>query len=56
MKIIKRFYDEDLKNMLMEQLDVHPSQVSMNYTEEPVEGSDYQTRTLFYIDVEEEGE
>lgn len=56
MKIIKRFYDEDLKNMLMEKFDLRPSQITMNYMEEPSEDSNL-TQTIFYIDIEEnEGE
>lgn len=57
MKIIKRFYDEDLRNMIMEKYDVKPSQVTSVYTEEcRGYGMDEHTEPVFYIELEEEGE
>ena len=53
MKIIKRFYEEDLKNMLMERLDVRPSQITMIHTKKVVgTGEGEHTEPVFYIEVE----
>lgn len=53
MKIIKRFYDEDFKNMLMEQYDLRPSQITMHYEEVPINEKGSSTEIIFYIDIEE---
>lgn len=57
MKFIKRFYDEDFKNILMKQYNVLPNQITMHYEEVPInEDMDSATEIVFYIDIEEEGE
>lgn len=56
MKYIKRFYDEDLRKMIIEKLDVKPSQVTSIYTEEVRGyGMGEHTEPVFYIEVEEDG-
>lgn len=57
MKIIKRFYDEDLRNIIMEKYDAKPSQVTSIYTEEVVGyGMGEHTEPVFYIELVEEGD
>lgn len=57
MKYIKRFYDEDLRKIIIEKLDVKPSQVTSVFTEEVVgQGMGERTEPVFYIEVEEDGE
>jgi len=56
MKIIKRLYDEDLRDLVMEKYDLRPSQVTSVFTEEVVgQGMDEHTEPVFYIEVEEDG-
>ena len=53
MKIIKRFDEEDLRNIIMEYCDVRPSQVTAYHTEETIGyGMGECTRPVFYIEVE----
>lgn len=57
MKYIRRFYDKDLRNMIIEKLNVKPSQVTPIYTEEVRGyGMDEHTEPIFYIEVEEDEE
>ena len=56
MKKLTRFYDEDLRAMVMEKYDLHPSQVTSVYTEEVKGyGMDEHTEPVYYIEVEEDG-
>lgn len=56
MKKIMRFYDEDLRSMVMERYDLRPEQVISVFTEEVVGyGMDEHTEPVFYIEVEEDG-
>ena len=57
MKYIKRFYDEDLRRLVIEKLNVKPSQVTSTYTEECVgygQGEHYEP--VFFIEVEEDAD
>jgi hypothetical protein len=55
MKYIKRFYDEDLRKMIIEKLNVKPSQVTSTYTEEcKGYGMGEHYEPIFYIEVEED--
>ena len=54
MKIIKRFYDEDLRALLMEHYNLRPDQVTSIYTEELDEREE--PYPVFYIEVEGDGE
>ena len=57
MKRIMRFYDEDLRAMIMEKYDLRPDQVSSVYTEEcQGYGMNEHIEPVFYIEVEEDGE
>lgn len=53
MKTIMRFYDTDLMDIMMKWFNLKPEQITMNYSEEPVEGSETLTQPIFYIDIEE---
>ena len=56
MKKLMRFYDEDLRAMIMEKYDLRPEQVRSVFTEEIVGyGLDEHTEPIFYIEVEEDG-
>ena len=56
MKRIMRFYDEDLKEMVMEKYDLRPDQVMTVYTEEVKGyGLGEHVEPVFYIEVEEDG-
>ena len=52
MKIIKRFYDDDLRELLMEKYDLRPEQVTSTFTQDV----DFygNTTDVFYIEVEED--
>lgn len=50
MKKLLRFYEDDLKNIIMEQYDVRPSQITSIYTEDYDEGEHLEP--IFYIEVE----
>ena len=57
MKRIMRFYDEDLRNMIMEKYDLRPDQVTSIYTEEcHGYGMNEHVEPVFYIEVEEDEE
>jgi hypothetical protein len=54
-KLITRFYEEDLKKLVIEHLDVKPSQVTCIYTEEcRGYGMGEHMEPVFYIEVEED--
>jgi len=54
MQLIKRFYEEDLKKIIMEQLDVKPTQVMCIHTQEcRGYGMDEHMEPVFYIEVTE---
>ena len=54
MQLIKRFYEEDLKKLVIEKLDVKPSQVTTVYTEEcRGYGMDEHMEPVFYKEVTE---
>jgi Zn-dependent oligopeptidase len=56
MKKLTRFYEEDLRAMVMEKYDLRPSQVTSVFTEEVVgQGMNEHTEPVFYIEVEEDG-
>ena len=55
MKKLMRFYDEDLRAMVMEKYDLRPSQVTSVFTEEVVGyGEGEHVEPVFYIEVEED--
>lgn len=55
MKKLMRFFDEDLRAMVMEKYDLRPEQVTSVFTEEVIGyGMAEQTRPIFYIEVEED--
>lgn len=55
MKRLMRLYDEDLRAMVMEKYDLHPSQVTSIYTEEcRGYGEGEHMEPVFYIEVEED--
>lgn len=57
MKHIIRFYEEDLKNIIIERLDVRPSQVlAVHTTECRGYGMAEHDEPVFYIEVTEDGE
>lgn len=57
MKHITRFYEEDLKNIIMEKLDILPDQISAVYTTEcRGYGMAEHEEPVFYIEVTEDGE
>ena len=54
MKNIKRFYDEDLRNLIIETYNLKPSQVTPIYTEEYYYyGQAEYIEPVFYIEVDE---
>lgn len=53
MKKLLRFYEDDLKKIIMEQYDVRPSQITSIYTEDTVGyGEGEHLEPIFYIEVE----
>ena len=54
MKKFTRFYDEDLRDMVIEKYDLRPEQVTIVLTEEVIGyGTGETTKPVFYIEVEE---
>lgn len=55
MKYITRFYDEDLREIIIEKLGVRPEQVTTVFTEETHGyGTGEHVEPVFYIEVEED--
>ena len=56
MKRLMRFYDEDLRQLVIEKYNLRQDQVTSVFTEELVGyGQGERTEPVFYIEVEEDG-
>ena len=53
MKKFVRFYDEDIRKMIIEKLDIKPSKVTSVYTEEVTGcGMNEHVEPVYYVEVE----
>ena len=53
MKKFVRFYDEDIRKMIIEKLDIQPSKVTSVYTEEVTScGMDEHVEPVYYVEVD----